>query len=272
MSVLALGVATLAIVTHLAWWSLVFVVFAAAMVVLERPSSRSFEVVGMAVAIAGSTGLVLLGLAMQALADIGDGYGCSPDPCPALVPFFRVGGIVAAIAGALGLAGCAWLMRRPGGGRLVLPALTIIFFGLFGTAVVFGAGWGNALVEVAAVAAATGGLTLALDQERALRAAVIAQAADLATFGAVWQLGAGEHNPLGRWAMDALFGGGVVNGARIWEAAAVTGVILILAKLGLIGFLIKATPHLGRYRRAVLLAATAVGIVGATANVLAILR
>ena len=71
--------------------------------------------------------------------------------------------------------------------------------------------------------------------------------------------------------MEALFGGGVVGGAWMWEAAAVTGVILILAKLGLIGFLIKATPHLGRYRRTVLIAGTLVGIVGATSNGLAIL-
>jgi hypothetical protein len=96
--------------------------------------------------------------------------------------------------------------------------------------------------------------------------------ADLASFGTVWQLGAGEQNPLGLWTMQALFSGGVVNGAWTWEAAAVTGVILILAKLGLIGFLIKAAPHFGRYTRTVLFAATIVGAVGAAANVLVIVR
>jgi hypothetical protein len=42
---------------------------------------------------------------------------------------------------------------------------------------------------------------------------------------------------------------------------------LILAKLALIGFLIWATPHLGRYRPVVLLAGTIVGCVGAATNV-----
>jgi hypothetical protein len=277
---LAVVVAVLAIVSHQAWWSLVFVAFALAMVALERPDARRLGVVGMALAIAGSAGLVFRGLYLHSLGEIPDGYGCAilgepfptiaAKPCPGLTPYLRLGGIAAAMAGAFGLAGCAWLMRRPGTGRIALPALNLILFGLFGAAVGFGAAWGNALVEIAALTAATGALTLAMDGPRLLRAAVLAQVADLGTFGTVWQLGAGERNPLGRWIMEALFAGGSSEGRWPWEAAAVTGVILILAKLGLIGLLIKATPHLGQYGRAVLLAATLAGTVGATANVLTI--
>jgi hypothetical protein len=276
---IAVGVAVLAVVIHRAWWSLVFVVFAFAMVVIERPASRRFGLVWMAVAIAGSAGLVLLGLYLQSLAGMPDDYGCTllieqftritPKPCPGLTPYLQLGGVAAAITGALGLGGCLWYMRRSGTG-LFLPTLNLILFGLFGIAVLFGADWGNAIVEIAALTAATRALTLTLDGPPLLRAAVIAQIADLGTFGPVWQLGAGEQNPLGRWTMDALFAGGSGNGIWSWGAAAATGVILILAKLGLIGFLIEATPFLGRYRRTVLLSAALVGTVGATANALTI--
>ncbi|MGH7345833.1 MAG: hypothetical protein ACREK4_13045 [Candidatus Rokuibacteriota bacterium] len=141
---------------------------------------------------------------------------------------------------------------------------------LFAAAIFFGAQWGNALVEIGALTAATGALPLALDRPRLVRAAVVAQAADLGTFGAVWQLGAGEQNPLGRWTMEALFSR-AADGSWPWEAAAVTGVILILAKLVLIGFLIWVAPILGRYRSFVLLAATVAGGLGATVNAVVLL-
>jgi hypothetical protein len=54
-----------------------------------------------------------------------------------------------------------------------------------------------------------------------------------------------------------------------YEAVFTAALILMLAKLVLIRYLIRVTPHLGRYRQPVLAVATAVGIVGAASNVVA---
>jgi len=89
-------------------------------------------------------------------------------------------------------------------------------------------------------------------------------------FGFVWQSGLGEQNPLGRWMIEGLLALGPANAT--WEAAAAAGLILILAKLALIGFLIWVTPHLGRYGRVVLVAGTVAGCAGAATNVLVHLR
>lgn len=261
-----------AIAAHQAWWSLVFVAFAVVMAVLERPGARRGEILGMALAFGGTAGLGIGALALLSLGDLIDAYGCNPElVCPGTGHTLRIASFAAATLAALALGTCILLLRRPGRGRRALGGLHLLLFAVFGAAVAFGSAIGNALVEIAALTAATGALAMALDEPRPLRVALIAQIADLATFGTVWQLGAGERNPLGNWTMQTLFSGGVVDGGWIWEAAAVAGVLLILAKVGLIGFLIKATPHLGRYAPPVLLAATVVGAVGATANLLVIL-
>lgn len=71
--------------------------------------------------------------------------------------------------------------------------------------------------------------------------------------------------------MGGLFGPAAANESWPWEAAAVSGMLLILAKMGLIGFLVRVTPHLGRYRNPVLFAAAVVGSIGAAANLAVIL-
>lgn len=160
---------------------------------------------------------------------------------------------------------------------MLLPALNLLLIGLFIFVLLLEAESGNALVEFGGLAAATGALRLAPATPRLLRAAVFSQVADLATFGFVWQLGRGEQNPIGRWTMDAFFGLGQTaanweaSTAANWEASSATGLLLMLAKLALIGFLVLATPRLGRYQGTVLIVATVVGIVGAAANTVALL-
>jgi hypothetical protein len=178
-----------------------------------------------------------------------------------------VGGAVAVIASACGLTACVWYIRRPSNAQLVLPALQVHLIWLLVAAIILGASWGNALVEIAGVNAAASVLPVGSDRPRLLRAAVFAQAADLGTFGFVWQLGAGEQNPLGRWLMETLLALGSADATWSWEAATAAGATLILLKLALIGFLVGVTPLFGRYQRAVLLLATAAGVVGASVNV-----
>lgn len=47
------------------------------------------------------------------------------------------------------------------------------------------------------------------------------------------------------------------------------GLAMLGLKVALIMFLVRTEPHLGRYRRVVLVAATAVGVVVAVSNVIA---
>ena len=106
-----------------------------------------------------------------------------------------------------------------------------------------------------------------------LRAAVMAQIADLVTFAFIWRSGDGERNPLGRLAMDFsldLFGSrgyGYDDGG--YPAVILAGLSLLLLKVALIVFLIRVAPYLGRYRRTVLVVAVALGTLGAISNVLA---
>lgn len=262
---LTVAVAAIAIVAYRAWWSLVFVAFAVAMVVVERRGASHREACPLAIALGGSAGLSLLGLGLVSVSEVVDDIACR-DPCASLAPTVLLAGIAAGTAGAIGLTGCLRYLRRPQRWPLVLPAVNLLLLGLFAVALISGARSGNAVVEIGALTAATGAIPLALDRPRLLRAAVVAQVADLGTFGFAWQLGAGELNPVGRWMMEALFGPPSAYGSWPWEGAAVTGVILILAKLTLIGFLIWVTPLLGRYRRIVLGAATVAGGVGAATN------
>jgi hypothetical protein len=57
--------------------------------------------------------------------------------------------------------------------------------------------------------------------------------------------------------------------ARVHLAVIVAALILFMLKVALIVFLIRVAPHLGRYRRPVLVVATVVGMLGALSNVLA---
>lgn len=112
---------------------------------------------------------------------------------------------------------------------------------------------------------------LAGPRERWLRAAVLAQTADLVTFAAVWEHGQGELNPLGGLATSAFLaalapamGGDADHAAMLASSALLMGL-----KLGLIGFLMWVAPNLGRYRRAVLAVAVAAGTLGGISNVIA---
>jgi hypothetical protein len=264
--------AAIAILGFQAWSTFVFVIFAVAMAVLARPHARRVEVIGMALAIGGSAVLGFVGLYLIFASQIDvAAVLCAPDPCPGLRPALLISGTAVMIGATLGAAGLVWYIRQRARVRLLLPAFNVIFVGLFAIALIVGARArsGNTLVEIAGLAAATGALRLTPALPRLLKAAVVGQAADLVTFGFVWQFGRGEQNTLGRWTMEALLALGPSNAS--WEAAAVAGVILILAKLALIGFLIWVTPQLGRYRFIVLLAATLVGTVGAASNILAML-
>jgi len=263
---LSILIAAVAIVVLLGWSTAIVAVFGVAVTVIARPRIRRGEVFAMAVAIGASATLAGVGLSMVSLSQFAESLACRPVACPEVGPTLRLTGAGALIAAAAGAARFVWFVRQRDLSRLLLPALKVLLLGLFFIALVFGERWGDALVEFAGLTAATGILRYAPARPRLLRAAVFAQAADLGTFGFVWQSGLGEQNPLGRWAMEALVALGPADAT--WEATAAAGLVLILAKLALIRFLIWVTPHLGRYRRVVLVAGTVVGCIGAATNVL----
>lgn len=191
-------------------------------------------------------------------------------PCPGTGSLMELAGYVALACGIVAVGISLRYLLRSGRIRLLAPALSLLFTALFAIAAVTGPSLGNAIVELGALAAATGVLSFRIDRSRLLLAAVGAQAADLATFGAVWQLGSGEINPLGRLAVDALTALGLGGAEDGWAAAALAGLLLIGAKLVLIGFLIRVAPYLGRYRGPVLATAAVVGAVGAAVNAIAL--
>jgi hypothetical protein len=247
----------------------VFAMFAVGMAVLAWPRTRPAEVIGMALAIGGSAALGLVGLYLISVGPHADAMPCMADPCGRLTATFLLAGTGAVIGAALGVAGSVWYIRQRDRAQLLLPAVNVFLVGLLVIALTLEAQSGNALVEMAGLAAAAGAVRLVPAGPLLLRAAVFAEVADLGTFGFVWQLGQGEQNPLGRWAMEALLS---LSPARAsWEAATAAGLILILAKLALVGFLIVITPRLGLYRRAVLIVATLLGTVGAAVNTLVLL-
>ena len=75
-----------------------------------------------------------------------------------------------------------------------------------------------------------------------LRAAVLAQAADLVTFAAVWEHGEGELNPLA--ALATQLANGIFDPA-IGLAMPFTALLLGVVKLGLIAFLIRVERFQG---------------------------
>lgn len=263
---LSISVASIAILIVLGWSSAIFATFGVTVAVMARPRVRQAEVLAMAVAIGASAVIAGVGLSMVALSQFAGSLDCRSAQCPEVGLPLLLSGTVAVIAAAAGAARLGWYIRQRERSQLVLPALKVLLLGLLVLALVLGERFGNGLVEIAGVTAAIGVLRYASARPRLLQSAVVAQAADLGTFGFVWQFGQGERNPLGRWTMDALLGLGPADAT--WEAAAAAGLILILAKLALIGFLIWVTPPLGRYRPAVLVAGTVVGCVGAMSNML----
>ena len=142
---------------------------------------------------------------------------------------------------------------RPPRGRAAFAA-AVVGLGL----VMFGA-----FTEAAGLAVGAVAWRVAATRPPLLRTAVLAQAADLVTFAFVWRGGGGERNPLAVAVLEAAhtFLG---PGWGILAAAA----FLLLLKLTLILYLLQVAPYLGRYRGAVLVVATAAGLVGTTSNVL----
>ena len=123
----------------------------------------------------------------------------------------------------------------------------------------------GALVELAGLVVGAVAWRVVPTRPALLRAAVLAQAADLVTFAFIWRSGGGERNPLALAALEAAHAV-LPAGLEVLAAA----LFLLLLKLALIVYLVRVATFLGRYRDAVLIIATAVGLVGATTNVLAL--
>lgn len=230
---------------------------------------QAAAVVKVSMWIAVPVALGLTGLSLVSSAQYAESMVCQfqlDAPCPGTWKLLTVAGAVALATGVV----LAWRsirnLRRPGQVRHLAPGLSLLFAMLALAAVVSGPSWGNAAVELGALASATGVLSLRVERPRLLHVALVAQAADLATFGAVWQLGRGEANPLGGHVVNALAGLGFGQGDDGWTAAVMAGFALIAAKVLLIGFLVHVTPYLGRYAHVVLATAAVVGAVGAIVN------
>jgi hypothetical protein len=103
---------------------------------------------------------------------------------------------------------------------------------------------------------------------RLLRAAILAQSADLVLFAFIWQNSlAAEQNPLANLVHVSVQS---MIGPDSGLAPFVSILVLIGIKLGLILYLAWAAPVLGRYRQPVLLVAAAAGVVGALSNFIAL--
>ena len=129
------------------------------------------------------------------------------------------------------------------------------------------------MVEIAGLTLGALLARLASAESPLLRATVLAQAADLVTFAFIWRSGDAERNPLGQMAMNFSLGLFNSRGQGFddwgWVAVIVAALMMLGLKVALIAFLVRVAPHLGRYRRTVLVIAIVGGIVGTTSNVLA---
>jgi hypothetical protein len=103
---------------------------------------------------------------------------------------------------------------------------------------------------------------------RLLRAAVLAQAADLVTFAFIFgHAGQGERNPLAQVVVQAAKGiFGSTTNEQMFVVNSLSFFVMFGLKLALIAFLMWVAPRLRQYQRTVLLVATAAGIVGALSN------
>ena len=265
---LAILIAVIATVVYRAWWSLAFVAFASSIAVMDQRRARAAEVLGMALALGAPVALGVASLILMSVSQLAP-FPCGSALCPTGPQVFSAG-IIVGIAAAVVLGAAARHLWRHRRGQSLLPAVSFLLLGLFVVQLILGVTWANALVEIGAPAAAAGVLPLVLDRPRPLMAALIPQVADLGTFGLVWQAGQGERNPVAGLVLEALFTR--ADGYWRWEAPVVTGLLLIVAKLVLIGFLMRASPHLGRYQQPVLFVAAATGVVGAVSNVISSLR
>lgn len=104
-----------------------------------------------------------------------------------------------------------------------------------------------------------------------LRAAILAQTADLVTFTFVFANSAHEHNPLGSLVLQAVKSliGSSTND-QMFLVNWLSVLVMVGLKVGLIAFLVWVAPRLRRYQQPVLVVATAAGIVGAASNLIAL--
>ena len=177
-------------------------------------------VAGVALAIVLPAALALTGLVVLSAAEWAERMVCTfrlDGPCPGTATLLTIIGGALVLAAVAGLIAGVRFLRARGRMNLFFPALTLIFGSLAGVALLNGEAWGNAVIEFGSVAAATAVLSIGLGGSRLLQGAVLAQVADLATFGAVWQLGQGEVNPVGGLIMQAL---GVPGYPEAWHGAA----------------------------------------------------
>ncbi len=121
------------------------------------------------------------------------------------------------------------------------------------------------MVEVTGLTAGTLAVRIGMSRPPLLRAAVFAQAADLTTFAFIFEGPGWERNPLAHALYEAARGLLGVGGDQ-WAVSA-TALLLIGMKLGLVAYLVWASPILGRYRGIVLVVAILAGIVGAVSNI-----
>jgi hypothetical protein len=123
------------------------------------------------------------------------------------------------------------------------------------------------VITVAGVLLGIALVRLAGPREPWLRAAMLAQVADLVTFATVWEHSGGELNPLGGLVRDsALLAMGVGHDDL---AAALAAIVLAVLKIGLIAFLVRFAADFGRFRSVVMALASVAGTIGATSNVIA---
>lgn len=105
-------------------------------------------------------------------------------------------------------------------------------------------------------------------EPRLLRVAILAQVADVVALSLVWVNGFNEMNPFARLAIELI---GPLERV-IGEQLTFTLALLVVAalKLGLVRYLVWATPRLRRYATPVLLLAICAGLFGTLSNLSAL--
>lgn len=122
------------------------------------------------------------------------------------------------------------------------------------------------LVELASLAGAAAILRWAFRGPRLLQLALWAQTTDMLTFVLAWRRGEAEQNPIAQLLIDLSLATFPGTGSFPFGVA---GIVLILAKVGLVLYVVRVTPVLGRYRNVVLATALIVGLIGSASNVFA---
>lgn len=229
--------------------------------------ARPAEVLRIALGLGATLALAGLGLLAFSLSSLGGTVTCGGTGCPALGGILVSAAVGSLLGSALGLGLSVRYLSRRRRIELLWPSLNVLLVGLVTVTLLPEPAGSNLQIGLVGLTVASSTLFLARHQQAFLRLAVSAECADLGTFGFGWDAGQGEHNPIARLTLIALSPTVAPSGPASDAVAAVAALVLIGAKLALIGFLVWASPRLGRYRKGVLLAGTAVGAIGALSNV-----